>query len=210
LINILDIMLRNRLFSVGFSLSAAAFASSTSFASSSKSIKDTAIVVLGPLPTDKNDSGVRGIVTFTQSRAGSSSSSPSKAVVVKASLTGLKPGKHGFHIHSLGDLSKGCASAGGHFNPIGASHGGPSDSYENRHVGDLGNVIADENGNVEVTFEDSLITLSGELSIIGRSVVIHADEDDLGKGGFPDSKTTGHAGSRISCGVIGRGEEIVE
>lgn len=32
---------------------------------------------------------------------------------------------------------------------------------------------------------------------------VHADEDDLGRGGFPDSKTTGHAGGRLSCGVIG-------
>ena len=75
-------------------------------------------------------------------------------------------------------------------------------------MGDLGNVTADENGNVDVTFEDSLLTLHGELTIIGRSVVVHADEDDLGKGGHPDSLTTGHAGSRIACGVIGRGEDI--
>jgi len=191
----------------GFSsLSAAILASSltsTSFASSS-SPKSTAVVVLGPLPNDKNDSGVRGLVTFTQSKSGSSS----QPVIVKASLSGLKPGKHGFHIHSLGDLSKGCASAGGHFNPIGSPHGGPSDSFDKRHVGDLGNVTADENGNVDVTFEDSLLTLQGELSIIGRSVVVHADEDDLGQGGHPDSLTTGHAGSRIACGVIGRGEDI--
>ena len=40
-----------------------------------------------------------------------------------------------------------------------------------------------------------------------RSVILHADEDDLGRGGFPDSKTTGHAGARIACGVIGIAEE---
>ncbi len=39
--------------------------------------------------------------------------------------------------------------------------------------------------------------------MVGRAIVVHADEDDLGRGGFEDSKTTGHAGSRISCGVIG-------
>ena len=187
----------------GFSsLSAAILASSSTSFSSSSSPRSTAVVVLGPLPNDKNDSGVRGIVTFTQSKSGSS------PVIVKASLTGLKPGKHGFHIHSLGDLSKGCASAGGHFNPIGSTHGGQLDDYDKRHVGDLGNVTADENGNVDVTFEDSLLTLHGELTIIGRSVVVHADEDDLGKGGHPDSLTTGHAGGRIACGVIGRGEDI--
>ena len=48
-----------------------------------------------------------------------------------------------------------------------------------------------------------LIKLSGETSVIGRSYVLHADEDDLGRGGFSDSKTTGHAGTRMACGVIG-------
>jgi len=179
-------------------------ASSISYASSlpKNTIADTAVVVLGPLPTDKTDSGVRGLVTFSQIRGNNS------VVVIKVSLTGLKPGPHGFHIHTLGDLSKGCMSAGGHFNPIGAPHGGPNDDFENRHVGDLGNIIADENGKVDITLEDSLLSLRGEMSIIGRSVVVHADEDDLGKGMFSDSKTTGHAGARIACGVIGRAEEI--
>jgi superoxide dismutase, Cu-Zn family len=179
-------------------------ASSISHASSlpKNTIADTAVVVLGPLPADKTDSGVRGLVTFSQIRGNNS------VVVIKASITGLKPGPHGFHIHTLGDLSKGCMTAGGHFNPIGAPHGGPNDDFENRHVGDLGNIIADENGKVDITLEDSLLSLRGEMSIIGRSVVVHADEDDLGKGTFPDSKTTGHAGARIACGVIGRAEEI--
>ena len=50
---------------------------------------------------------------------------------------------------------------------------------------------------------DKLIKLRGQYSIIGRSIVIHENPDDLGKGGYPDSKTTGHAGKRIACGVIG-------
>ena len=45
--------------------------------------------------------------------------------------------------------------------------------------------------------ELGLIQLSGPTSIIGRAVVVHADEDDLGKGGKDDSKTTGHAGGRV-------------
>ena len=32
---------------------------------------------------------------------------------------------------------------------------------------------------------------------------MHADEDDLGRGKFEDSKITGHAGARLACGVIG-------
>ncbi len=52
-------------------------------------------------------------------------------------------------------------------------------------------------------FSDNKITLSGARSIVGRGVVVHQDKDDFGKGGTPDSLTTGNAGNRIACGVIG-------
>lgn len=230
----------------------------------------------------------------------------------------MQAGKHGFHIHALGDLTQGCMSAGvspmaairgaacsqaslarlqhvwsarhlqqkvllmaalpipllflllncrftlqGHFNPTGAPHGGPEDGPDARHVGaspsllrfersgpaschsrqqadarfasllphfrlrlhahvhpppafphstlnnagDLGNIEAGEDGIVKTTMTDRLISLRGAHSIVGRSVIVHAGEDDLGRGGFDDSKTTGHAGARISCGVIGLGAD---
>merc|ERR1711911_143674 len=72
-----------------------------------------------------------------------------------------------------------------------------------RHVGDLGNITATDSGVATVDINDSLIQLSGENSIIGRTVVVHADPDDLGKGGVPLSLTTGNAGARVACGVIG-------
>ena len=50
---------------------------------------------------------------------------------------------------------------------------------------------------------DKLIKLRGKYSVIGRSIVIHDDPDDLGIGGHSDSHTTGHAGKRIACGIIG-------
>ena len=76
-------------------------------------------------------------------------------------------------------------------------------NLQNRHVGDLGNVMADKTGKATFSFSDSQISLFGKNSILGRSLVIHELEDDLGKGGHHDSKTTGHAGGRIACGVIG-------
>ena len=69
-----------------------------------------------------------------------------------------------------GDYSAGCVSAGGHFNPSGKEHGGPSD--ENRHAGDLGNIVADEGGRAVINITDAQIPLCGENSIIGRSVVV--------------------------------------
>lgn len=92
-------------------------------------------------------------------------------------------------------------SAGPHFNPFGKEHGAPN--AEIRHVGDLGNVEADASGSAKINITDKFISLSGPLSILGRTVVVHADIDDLGVGGHELSKTTGNAGGRIGCGVIG-------
>lgn len=80
-------------------------------------------------------------------------------------------------------------------------HGGPND--ESRHAGDLGNIQADNTGVAQFSYSDSLISLVGAHNILGRAVVVHADTDDMGRGGFTDSLTTGHAGSRVACGVIG-------
>jgi Cu-Zn family superoxide dismutase len=72
-----------------------------------------------------------------------------------------------------------------------------------RHVGDYGNVLSDANGNIIATFNDTLSSLFGPFGIIGRTVVLHALVDDLGRGNNTDSKITGNAGARIACGVIG-------
>jgi len=141
----------------------------------------------------KGDSTVAGVVRFEQQGS---------KVLVTGTVKGLTPGKHGIHVHEFGDSTDGCTSAGAHFNPHGKEHGAPQDA--NRHVGDLGNLEADASGVAQVKIEDSLISLTGDLSIIGRSLVVHADPDDLGKGGHELSKTTGNAGARAACGVIGR------
>ena len=64
------------------------------------------------------------------------------------------------------------------------------------------------------TIIDPLVKLSGPYSVVGRSLMVHADPDDLGKGdnslaGQPGppvngkvSKITGNAGARIACGEI--------
>jgi Cu-Zn family superoxide dismutase len=137
---------------------------------------------------------VQGVVHFTQDNANG-------PVTLKGELKGLAEGRHGFHIHEFGDNTNGCTSAGGHFNPKSQVHGGPSDAV--RHVGDLGNVEATADGMAKIDITDSQLSLAGALSIIGRTVVVHADVDDLGKGGHELSHTTGNAGARLACGVIG-------
>ena len=63
--------------------------------------------------------------------------------------------------------------------------------------------MADQTGKAYVSYSDKMISLFGEYSIIGRSVVVHSQEDDLGKTNHPESATTGNSGTRLASGVIG-------
>ena len=137
---------------------------------------------------------VKGETVFTQ---------VAKGTTIKATFTALPKGLHGFHIHKAGDLrGDGCKKACDHWNKGPAQpHGGPP-PHRNRHTGDLGNVEL-PSGDPSISYHYFLkgVTI-GEL--LGRSVIVHADEDDLGLGDHEDSKTTGHSGARIACAVIGR------
>jgi superoxide dismutase, Cu-Zn family len=118
-------------------------------------------------------------------------------VQIAGSITGLKPGAHGFHIHQNGDCSApDASSAGDHFNPHDAPHGSPQDLEDARHVGDLGNITANEQGEAEFNVEDNQIMLSGPDSVIGKAFVVHANQDDL------ESQPSGNAGARVGCGEI--------
>uniref|UniRef100_A0A0N4Z978 Superoxide dismutase [Cu-Zn] n=1 Tax=Parastrongyloides trichosuri TaxID=131310 RepID=A0A0N4Z978_PARTI len=145
---------------------------------------------------------VSGIVHFYQKDGNG-------PTTIEGEIKGLTEGLHGFHIHQYGDSTNGCISAGPHFNPFNKTHGGPTD--EVRHVGDLGNISADNSGIAKIKMTDNLITLNGELSIVGRSLVVHAGVDDLGKGEGDkkdESLKTGNAGARAACGVIGLAANI--
>ena len=135
-----------------------------------------------------------GVIYLQETKAGNTT--------IFGEITGLEPNKlHGFHIHETGDLTDNCESACAHYNPFNTNHGGRKS--KERHVGDLGNLQADFKGNCIFRFTDKLVKLTGKYSVIGRSIIIHKDEDDLGLGGFEDSLTTGHAGKRLVCGIIG-------
>lgn len=143
----------------------------------------------------RGDAGVSGVVHFEQA-------SENEPTTISYEITGNDANaERGFHIHEFGDNTNGCTSAGPHFNPFGKTHGAPSD--EVRHVGDLGNIATDAQGVAKGTITDKLVKLIGPTSILGRTVVVHAGTDDLGKGGHPDSLKTGNAGGRPACGVIG-------
>lgn len=146
----------------------------------------------------KNESkGVNGVVFFEQDVNDISYTR------VYGSIKGLKKGYHGFHIHTFGDLSKGCESAGPHYNPYNKNHGDLNDTVEN-HVGDLGNLFSyGEETDTEFNLYAKDLSLVGRFSVIGRALIVHEDADDLGKTNNPLSKTTGNSGGRLVCGVIG-------
>lgn len=142
-----------------------------------------AVAVLSPTRGSK----VSGVVRFVQEEG---------RIRVSARVTGLSPGGHGFHVHEFGDCSDPEGkSAGGHYNPESHPHGGPA--AEKRHAGDLGNLTADSNGNAVLEYRDRVLKLHGPHSILGRSVIVHAQPDDL------KSQPTGAAGARAACGIIG-------
>lgn len=152
-------------------------------------LRKVAMATLEP----KSGSDVRGTVTFLEEEDGD--------VRVIASLHGLSPGAHGFHVHEEGDCSApDASSAGPHFAGVptrqepklGTAHGDPRDRA--RHVGDLGNIVAGPDGTARLEREDDVIALDGERSIIGRAMVVHAGRDD--------GATVQSAGERIACGVI--------
>jgi len=142
-----------------------------------------AVAVL--FPTKGSD--VKGRVTFTQD---------GRTIHVHAEMSGLSPGEHGFHIHEFGVWSDDGLAAGSHFNPTKAPHAGP-DSPK-RHVGDLGNVTANANGNVNFDLEDQHLSFHGANSILGRGVVVHEKADDL-----KTQQPPGNAGGRLAVGVVG-------
>ena len=126
------------------------------------------------------------------------------SVRVEATFTKLPKGEHGFHIHKAGDLrGEGCSGACDHWNKgPPQSHGGAPGETHQRHTGDLGNIeLLPASGTFKKTYFLHRVAIP---ELWGRSVIVHADPDDLGQGEEEDSHTTGHSGKRIACAIIGR------
>lgn len=137
--------------------------------------------------------GTNGTVIFRKSERGGV-----ELNLENVCVEGMRDGKHGFHIHESGNMSDGCKSMGGHYDPHGMHHhGGPRD--HRRHGGDLGNVESLGGCLKNVTLHAPDVTLEG---IRGRGIVLHEREDDHGQGGTEESRTTGSAGGRVTCGTI--------
>lgn len=155
------------------------------------------------------DSNISGTVIFSQSK-------PNSVVKVSIDLKGFDTNEpRAIHIHEFGDISGGCMTAGGHYNPTNTTHGTRYIKGMERHAGDLCNNIVPNRKKVKYTYRDNMISLYGTESIIGRTIVIHEGQDDYGLGGIDqdgnicdkkihkESLKTGNAGGRMTCAVIG-------
>lgn len=145
-----------------------------------------AVAVVHPTAEGKTSGEVR----FEENNDGS--------VTVTVALEGLQPNQqHAFHVHEYGDCTHDSGdSAGDHYNPGGHPHRLPDEDGP-RHAGDLGNLEADQSGQAELVRTVDNLTVAGSNNpVLGRSLIVHAEQDD---GGQP----SGNAGARIACGVIG-------
>jgi superoxide dismutase, Cu-Zn family len=141
-----------------------------------------------------------GTVTFTDTAEG---------LEITIDVTGLPPGKHGLHVHTEGSCEASTddqgtevmhGSAGGHFDPATTeNHAGPDVDSQMGHAGDLPSLEVAEDGTAKVTFITTKMTVAeGETSVLGRALMIHANEDN-----YTNEPKNGGSGDRIACGVIG-------
>ncbi|XP_051900816.1 extracellular superoxide dismutase [Cu-Zn]-like [Pristis pectinata] len=136
-----------------------------------------------------NESSISGNVYFRRQRG--------DGIEILLDLRGFPTNEqaHGIQVHEFGGLTGGCETLGGHYNPHNRRHGS--------HEGDLGNFRPNSSGVLRQTVPHVHLQLHGALSIIGRSIVVHVDEDDLGHLDEPGSSQHGNAVHRLTCCVIG-------
>lgn len=127
-------------------------------------------------------------------------------VIVRGEVSGLTPGFHGFHVHTVGQCTPPFATAGGHYNPGGVGHGS--------HAGDMPSLLVLDDGTAEAQFATDNYTIDELFDADGSAIIIHAGADNFANiptryqsttGVFgPDSATlaTGDAGARVVCGVV--------
>ncbi len=146
---------------------------------------------------DIKGDGITGTADFVESQQGAG-----KIVNITVTLSGLKEGMHGVHLHEVGKCEAPFTSAGGHFDPGPAGNANP-DANHPFHMGDIPQITAAANGKATMKVATTRVTLSeGPLSLLdadGSAIIIH---------GNPDQGITGAAGSgvsggpRVACGVI--------
>jgi Cu-Zn family superoxide dismutase len=146
---------------------------------------------------DIKGEGITGTADFVESQQGAG-----KIVEITLSVSGLKAGMHGVHLHAVGKCTPDFAAAGGHFDPGPAGNPDP-DANHPFHMGDVPQITADATGKATMKAATTRVTLSdGPLSLFdadGSAIIVHGNPDQ-GITGEPRSGVSG--GPRIACGVI--------
>jgi Cu-Zn family superoxide dismutase len=145
-----------------------------------------------------------GVAKLSQERRGK--------VEVRVEADDLPAGFHGFHVHAVGQCVPPFTSAGGHYNPSGASHGD--------HAGDMPVLLVNDDGSGDLEFTTDRFTVRELFDADGSAIIVHAARDNLAniperyhshtEDVFgPDSATlgTGDAGARLACGVVQRSSD---
>ena len=150
--------------------------------------------------------GVTGFATFAEDAGG--------VVHVNVKVSGLAPGLHGAHIHTIGLCEPDAngvpfGAAGGHFNPHAAPHGEHTrGEHADHHAGDLPNLVVNDDGQGRLNAASAHFTLAHDVAeslfdANKSAIVVHANQDNYVTQTGPLGP--GNSGPRIACGVI---EEI--
>jgi Cu-Zn family superoxide dismutase len=146
---------------------------------------------------DIKGEGITGTADFVESQQGTG-----KIVNITVTVSGLKAGMHGVHLHAVGKCTPDFAAAGGHFDPGPAGNPDP-DANHPYHMGDIPQLNAAATGKATMKAATTRVTLSdGPLSLFdadGSAIIVHGNPDQ-GITGEPRSGVSG--GPRVACGVI--------
>ena len=128
---------------------------------------------------------------------------------------GLQPGFHGLHIHQNGKCEPNSVApsggAPGNFNSAGG-HLQVGDKNAHPSSGDLTSLQVRQDGSATLVTTTDSVTLD---DVHGKALMVHAGSDNFGNipsrytqangPAGPDAETmsTGDAGGRVACGVIG-------
>ena len=130
-----------------------------------------------------------GTVTFRDSEYG---------LIAEPDLRGLPPGPAGLHVHQNPSCQPSGGTPGGaagsHYDPDNTGvHRGP---YAEGHLGDLPNLIVEQDGTASIPVLAPRVELS---DLEGRSLMIHAEKDAYHEHG---DHAHGAGGARAYCGII--------
>jgi len=181
--------------SVPFTSAAIAFAGCIAFAQAPASKPAATGSALAAEAIIKGE-GISGSVQLAERKEG--------AVEFTIQVKGLKPGRHGVHLHAIGKCEPDFAAAGGHFDPGPAGNTDP-DANHPFHMGDIPNLTVNADGLGIAQGVTTRVTVSdGPLSLFdadGSAIIVHANPDQ-GITGEPKSGVSG--GPRVACGVINK------